>query len=84
MNESEPDFLRLLSAPNLSKVERKGILDFVKRNIISPFDHMLFPKVNPFVCCLIVKREEARPRARVRGNRSGVISIMCPFINRLR
>ena len=34
---TEPDFLRLLSAPNLSKVERKEILDTCFKDRIEPY-----------------------------------------------
>ena len=34
---TEPDFLRLLSAPNLSKVERKEILDACFKDRIEPY-----------------------------------------------
>ena len=40
LNESfnqEPDFLRLLSAPNLSKIERKGILDTCFKGKADPY-----------------------------------------------
>ena len=34
---SEPDFLRLLSAPNLSKIERKEILDTCFKDKLEPY-----------------------------------------------
>ena len=34
---AEPDFLRLLSAPNLSKIERKEILDTCFRGKAEPY-----------------------------------------------
>jgi len=34
---SEPDFLRLLSAPNVSKIERKEILDTCFRGKVEPY-----------------------------------------------
>jgi len=66
LNESfaaEPDFLRLLSAPNLSKIERKAILDTCFKDKVEPyllnFLKILMEKgyIRQFASCVQVFRE---------------------------
>ena len=60
---AEPDFLRLLSAPNLSKIERKEILDACFKDKVEPyllnFLKILMEKgyIRQFSACVQVFRE---------------------------